>query len=94
MHRWEATEHAIYSQSGWLLQERRIAPISRVPSPSTCRTRADHPLLGLASVTVDDGLGGGSASRSPGLDLEVAAQARRLPPRRHGRKITQRGDAT
>ena len=30
VHRWEATPRAIYTQSGWLRQERRIAPLSRV----------------------------------------------------------------
>jgi membrane protein YdbS with pleckstrin-like domain len=30
VHRWEVTDNAVYTQSGWLTQERRIAPISRV----------------------------------------------------------------
>src|SRR5262245_441459 len=29
VHRWEATPQAVYTQSGWFNQERRIAPVSR-----------------------------------------------------------------
>lgn len=30
VHRWETTSTAVYTQRGWLSQERRIAPISRI----------------------------------------------------------------
>src|SRR3954469_1176378 len=30
VHSWEATDTAVYTQTGWLNQQRRIAPISRV----------------------------------------------------------------
>ena len=30
VHRWETTPTAVYTQSGWLRRERRIAPLSRV----------------------------------------------------------------
>lgn len=30
VHRWEVTDAAVYTQSGWFSQERRIAPISRI----------------------------------------------------------------
>ncbi len=30
VHRWEVTDEAVYTQTGWFSQERRIAPISRV----------------------------------------------------------------
>src|SRR4051812_42423484 len=30
VHRWEVAPLAVYTQSGWLDQERRIAPISRI----------------------------------------------------------------
>jgi membrane protein YdbS with pleckstrin-like domain len=51
IHRWEVTDEAVYTLSGWLVREWRIAPISRVQTVDT----AHGPLqqaLGLASVTV------------------------------------------
>jgi membrane protein YdbS with pleckstrin-like domain len=30
VHRWEVTETAVYTQTGWWARERRIAPMSRV----------------------------------------------------------------
>jgi len=30
VHRWETTPTAVYTQSGWIRRERRIAPLSRV----------------------------------------------------------------
>ena len=30
VHRWETTDEAVYTQTGWFTQERRIAPISRI----------------------------------------------------------------
>ncbi len=30
VHRWEVTDEAVYTQVGWISQERRIAPISRI----------------------------------------------------------------
>ena len=30
IHRWESTDTAVYTQTGWLSRERRIAPMSRV----------------------------------------------------------------
>lgn len=37
VHRWEDTPSAIYTQSGWLNQERRIAPIARIQTVDTHR---------------------------------------------------------
>src|SRR5450759_2306604 len=37
VHRWEVTSTAVYTQSGWLVQERRIAPLSRVQTVDTAR---------------------------------------------------------
>ena len=51
VHRWEATEHAIYTQTGWLRQERRIAPLSRVQTIDLERGPIAQ-LFSLASVTV------------------------------------------
>jgi membrane protein YdbS with pleckstrin-like domain len=51
VHRWEATDTAVYTQSGWLNQERRIAPISRVQTVDSERGPVEQ-LFKLANVTV------------------------------------------
>ena len=37
VHRWEAAPEAVYTQSGWFDQERRIAPVSRIQTVDTQR---------------------------------------------------------
>ena len=37
IHRWEITDEAVYTLSGWLVREWRIAPISRVQTVDTER---------------------------------------------------------
>jgi len=51
VHRWEVTSTAVHTQSGWLSQERRIAPISRVQTVDIERGPLEQ-LFGLANVTV------------------------------------------
>jgi membrane protein YdbS with pleckstrin-like domain len=51
VHRWEVTDTAVYTQSGWFAQERRIAPIARVQTVDTERGPFEQ-LFGLANVTV------------------------------------------
>ncbi len=51
VHRWEATTDAVYTQTGWFNQERRIAPIARVQTVDTQRGPIEQ-LFGLANVTV------------------------------------------
>lgn len=51
IHRWEVTEEAVYTLSGWLVREWRIAPISRVQTVDTQHGPLQQ-LLKLASVTV------------------------------------------
>jgi membrane protein YdbS with pleckstrin-like domain len=51
VHRWEATDTAVYTQSGWINQERRIAPIARIQTVDTQRGPFEQ-LFGLANVTV------------------------------------------
>ena len=51
VHRWEVTDTAVYTQSGWLSQERRIAPLSRVQTVDIKRGPLEQ-LFQLASVTV------------------------------------------
>jgi hypothetical protein len=70
VHRWEASETAVYTQRGWWARERRIAPMSRVQTVDL----AEGPLarlFGLATVTVTTASAAG-ALRIEGLDRDVA----------------------
>lgn len=51
VHRWEATPESVVTRSGWLNQEWRIAPVSRIQTVDTKRGPLEQ-LLGLATVTV------------------------------------------
>jgi uncharacterized protein len=51
VHRWEITDTAVYTQSGWFNQERRIAPIARVQTVDTQRGPFEQ-VFGLSNVTV------------------------------------------
>ena len=70
VHRWESTPRAVYTQTGWLWQERRIAPLSRVQTVDLERGPVAQ-LLGLASVTVTTASAAGPVTVH-GLDLPVA----------------------
>lgn len=50
-HRWETTEGAVYTQSGWLGRECRIAPLSRVQTVDVAQSPLGR-MLRLATVTV------------------------------------------
>lgn len=70
VHRWEVTSTAIYTRSGWLNREQRIAPLSRVQTVDSER----GPLMrffGLASITVTTASAAGPISIEC-LDSEVA----------------------
>ncbi|UQS27290.1 PH domain-containing protein [Amycolatopsis thermalba] len=70
VHRWETTPQVVYTQSGWIDQERRIAPVSRIQTVDTERGPLER-LFGLANLTVTT-----ASARGPvqihGLDYEVA----------------------
>jgi membrane protein YdbS with pleckstrin-like domain len=51
VHRWETTDTAVYTQSGWLNQERRIAPIARIQTVDTERGVFER-MFGLSNLTV------------------------------------------
>lgn len=74
VHRWDVSldggTQAVYTRTGWLVQERRIAPISRVQTVDTHRGPLDR-LFGLANVTVTTASSAG-AVRIMALDSEVA----------------------
>jgi len=70
VHRWEVTPTAVYTQSGWIIQERRIAPLSRVQTVDTERGPLEQ-LFRLANVTVTTASAAGPL-RIHGLDRVTA----------------------
>jgi len=70
VHRWEATEDAVYTQAGWLSQEWRVAPMSRIQTVDTQRGPLQQ-LLRLATVTVTTASAAGPLHVA-GLDVDEA----------------------
>jgi membrane protein YdbS with pleckstrin-like domain len=89
VHRWENTDTAVYTQTGWLHQERRIAPVSRIQTVDMTRGPVAQ-ALGLASVTVTTASAAGPL-KIHGLDLDVA---RHLVEDLTALTIAEHGDAT
>jgi membrane protein YdbS with pleckstrin-like domain len=89
VHRWETTEHAAYTQTGWFNQERRIAPISRIQTVDSQRGPLEQ-LLKLANVTVTTASAAGPL-KIHGLD---GATADRLVEELTSRTQSNEGDAT
>ena len=69
-HRWEATATAVYSRTGWLGRQWRIAPLSRVQTVEAKRNVL-HRMLGLAAVSVTTGSAQGAVVVD-GLAAQVA----------------------
>jgi membrane protein YdbS with pleckstrin-like domain len=89
IHRWESTETAVYTQTGWLSRERRIAPMSRVQTVDFEQSPLGR-LLGLASVTVTTA----SAAGPLQITLVDKAVADRLVDDLTRRTEAEAGDAT
>jgi membrane protein YdbS with pleckstrin-like domain len=70
VHRWEISPQAVFTRTGWLVQQRRIAPISRVQTVDTHRGPLDR-LFKLANVTVTTASSAG-AVHIVALDNDVA----------------------
>lgn len=70
IHRWEATDDAVYARSGWLWQEWRAAPLSRVQTVDLVRGPLQQ-RFGLATVTVTTASAKG-AVKIEALDAELA----------------------
>jgi uncharacterized protein len=70
VHRWEATADAVYTQSGWFNQERRVAPVSRIQTVDSSRGPFEQ-VFGLADVTVTTASAAGPL-KIHGLDHETA----------------------
>ncbi len=75
IHRWEITHEAVYTLSGWLVREWRIAPISRVQTVDTEHGPLQQ-VLKLATVTVTTASARG-AVKITGLDAADAAELAR-----------------
>lgn len=72
VHRWEVTDTAVYTQTGWWTIERRIAPMSRIQTVDY-EEGALARLFGLASVTVTTASAAGALAIE-GLDKYLAQQ--------------------
>ena len=89
IHRWESTDTAVYTQTGWLSRERRIAPMSRVQTVDFEQSALGR-LLGLASVTVTTA----SAAGPLKIDAIDKAVADQLVDDLTRRTEAEAGDAT
>jgi uncharacterized protein len=69
-HRWEVTEDAVYTRTGWFWQEWRVAPMSRIQTVDTQRGPLEQ-RFGLATVTVTTASAKG-AVKIEGLDHQLA----------------------
>jgi membrane protein YdbS with pleckstrin-like domain len=72
VHHWEANQEAVVTRSGWVNQEWRVAPLSRIQTVDTKRGPLEQ-LLGLATVTVTTASAAGPVEIA-GLDHETAAR--------------------
>ncbi|WP_246258313.1 PH domain-containing protein [Amycolatopsis anabasis] len=72
VHRWECTETAVYTRTGFFWQEWRVAPMSRIQTVDTLRGPLQQ-WFKLATVTVTTASARG-AVKIEGLDHELAAQ--------------------
>jgi membrane protein YdbS with pleckstrin-like domain len=89
VHRWEATDTAVYTQTGWWTRERRVAPMSRIQTVDYAEGAIAR-LFGLASVTVTTASAAG-ALEIAGLDK---LRARELTEELTLSADTVEGDAT
>jgi len=72
VHRWEVTDAAVYTRSGYFWQEWRVAPMSRIQTVDTQRGPLEQ-RFGLATVTVTTASAKG-AVKIEGLDHRVATE--------------------
>ncbi|MFE0025618.1 PH domain-containing protein [Amycolatopsis sp. NPDC059021] len=89
VHRWEVTGEAVYTQAGWLKQQWRIAPVSRIQTVDIERDPVEQ-VFGLAKITVTTASSAGPL-RISGLDHK---QALALADELTKRTQAVRGDAT
>ena len=89
VHRWENTDQAVYTQTGWFTQERRIAPISRIQTVDSEFGVLER-LFRLANVTVTTASAAGPI-KIHGL---AVADANRLVAQLTSTTAATPGDAT
>lgn len=77
LHRWEVTDEAVYTLSGWLVREWRIAPISRVQTVDTEHGPLQQ-MLKLATVTVTTASARGPVKIGGLADADARELARTL----------------
>jgi membrane protein YdbS with pleckstrin-like domain len=70
VHRWEVTDEALYTRSGWFSVHWRIAPISRIQTIDSHRSVGER-LFGVANVTATTASAAGPV-RIHGLDRQLA----------------------
>ena len=91
VHRWEVTDTAVYTQTGWWRRERRIAPMSRIQTVDFVEGAISR-LFRLASVTATTASAAG-ALRDRGPRPRPGPQpGRRADPQ--GRRDPGRRDVT
>jgi membrane protein YdbS with pleckstrin-like domain len=71
VHRWEVTDTAVYTQTGWWTRERRIAPMSRIQTVDHVDGAVAR-LFGLSTVTVT------TASAAGALEIAGLERGRAL----------------
>ncbi|WP_016699167.1 PH domain-containing protein [Actinoalloteichus spitiensis] len=71
VHRWEVAADAVYTQTGWLTQEWRVAPASRIQTVDAKRGPLQQ-LFGLSTVTVTTASAAGPL-HIEGLEHRLAA---------------------
>lgn len=72
-HRWEISDDAVYTQSGWFRRSRVIIPIARIQVVDTAAGPIEQ-MLNLATLTVTTASSAGTI-RIVGLDADVARRA-------------------
>ncbi len=70
VHRWEVTDEAVYTRTGFFWQEWRVAPLSRIQTVDTRRGPLEQ-RFGLATVLVTTASAKGAVT-IPGLDHATA----------------------
>jgi membrane protein YdbS with pleckstrin-like domain len=72
VHRWETTGEAVFTRAGWVRQQWRIAPLSRIQTVDTVRGPLQQ-LFGLSTVTVTTASAAGPVTID-GLDHALARE--------------------
>ena len=72
VHRWETTDEAVYTRTGWLVREWRAAPLARVQTVDAVQGPLEQ-LLGLSTLRVTTASSRGAIDIG-GLDKDTAAR--------------------